>query len=92
MPLVTNEGNQATIKTVKTGWASKRARSLGAKHFWARSLRNKGLVKSQHVGTKEQHADALTKALHATQAGPHYAAMGLVTAMRDRHGNQPAHE
>ena len=92
MPLVVNEDNQATIKTVKTGWTSKRTRSLDVKYFWVRFLHDKGLVKFQYVGTKDQHADALTKALHATQAGPHYAAMGLMTAARGRHGSHPARE
>ena len=49
MPLAVNEDNQATIKTVKTGWTSKRTRSLDVKYFWVRFLHNKGLVKFQYV-------------------------------------------
>lgn len=59
----TYEDNEGGIKTATNRFSSRRVRHIDVKHHMLRDVVDEGVIKVKHTMSREQHADASTKAL-----------------------------
>ena len=57
------EDNQGAINMANNRYSSRRTRHIDVKHHVVRDAVEEGIVRIVYVGTVDQHADILTKAL-----------------------------
>ena len=74
---IVHEDNQSLIAVVNTpdGGKYEARKHIAVRVMWLREIVSTGIVKIQYVGTKEQVADVLTKALPAKEFAMHRESM-----------------
>ena len=74
---IVHEDNQSLIAIANTpdGGKYEARKHIAVRVMWLREIVSTGIVKIQYVGTKEQVADVLTKALPAKEFAMHRESM-----------------